>query len=291
MSLMIGSGPFGQRPAGSFNFARPSSEVVLYLEDSPRRMRATLEGVTVVDSVRAKLLHQSGRLPVHCFAADDVRMDLLAPSGRIETSPGRGDAEWLDAAVGDRRVEGAGWRWVRADPAAPRLEGLVTLRWGAMDSWWEEDEEVFVHVRDPYHRVDVLPSSRRVVVRLAGETMAESSAARVLFETSAPPRWYLPPKDVRQERLIPMDLVTRCAYKGRARFWAVEAGGRRHDAVVWSYPEPNSAVAPIAGRLAFFVEQAEHEIDGVVQPTPASPWSSPDWWRPAAAGPPGISRP
>lgn len=291
MSLTIGSAPFGQRPAGSFNFARPSA-IVLYLEDSPRRVRAVVGGATVADSVRVKLLHQSGRLPVHCFPAEDVRADLLVPSGRTEPVEGKGVAEWLDAVAGDRRVEGAGWRWARADPRAPWLEGLVTLRWAAMDSWWEEDEEVFVHARDPYHRVDVLASSRRVVVRLRGETVAESSAACVLFETGLPPRWYLPPEDVRRERLQPMDLATSCPYKGAARFWSVQAGGRPHEAVVWSYAEPLVAVAPIAGRLAFFVEQAEHEIDGVPQPSPQSPWSSPDWWHAdRGSEPPGLSRP
>ena len=289
MSLMIGNGPFGHAPGGAFNFPRPDGLRAVYLERTPRRLRALAAGAAVADSRRAMLLHEFGRVPVYCFPSEDVRWDLAA-TGRRQEVPGKGVAEWLTLEAGGQRRADAGWRWVAADPALPGLRGLVTLRWGRMDRWLEEDEEVLVHARDPYHRVDARRSDRRVVVRLAGEVVAESADPVAVFETGAPTRWYLPAQDVREDLLTPMDLRTRCAYKGQARYWSVRAGGREHEAVVWSYEEPAPDLAAIAGRRCFFAEQADHELDGEVPPVPPSPWSSPDWWR-GAHEPPGASTP
>ena len=99
--------------------------------------------------------------------------------------------------------------------------------------WYEEDEQVFVHPRDPYHRVDVLQSSRRVRVSVNGEGVAETEQPKVLFETSLPPRYYIPPEDVREEMLTPTAKETQCPYKGVASYYSVEAGGERVDDGVW----------------------------------------------------------
>jgi uncharacterized protein (DUF427 family) len=72
-----------------------------------------------------------------------------------------------------------------------------------MDAWFEEDEEVFVHPRDPYHRIDVLRSSRRVKVVLAGETVGETVQPTLLFETGLPVRYYFPRIDLRMELFLP----------------------------------------------------------------------------------------
>jgi uncharacterized protein (DUF427 family) len=287
---MTGTGPFGHAPDGAFNFPRPAGLRPLYLERTPRRVRAQAGGETVADSRRAMVLHELGRVPVYCFPSDDVRWELATPTGRRVEAAGKGVAEWLAVDAGGERREDAGWRWVAADPALPGLAGLVTLRWARMDRWLEEDEEVLVHLRDPYHRVDARRSDRRAVVRLAGEVVAESGDPVAVFETGAPTRWYLPPEDVRMDLLAPMDLRTRCPYKGEARYWSVRAGGRDHPAAVWSYPEPSPDLAAIASRLCFFAERAEHELDGEVPPAPRSPWASPDWWR-GAREPPGASAP
>jgi uncharacterized protein (DUF427 family) len=94
-----------------------------------------------------------------------------------------------------------------------------------MDHWYEEDEEVFVHPRDPYHRVDILESSRHVKVRVNGEIVAQTQQPKILFETGLPPRYYIPPEDVREDVLIPSEKSTRCPYKGIASYWSVEVGG------------------------------------------------------------------
>ena len=234
MTLTVGSGPFGHRPGGEFNFRPPGS--VRYLEDSPRWMRARLHGETVADSKRTKLLHESGTLPHLLFPEEDVQLDQIP-----------------DEAV-RRRDE---------------LPGLVELDWHAMEEWLEEEEPAFGHPRDPYHRIDVRRTSRQVRVSLNGETLAESSRPLALFETALPTRWYLPREDVRMDLLTEGELRTTCAYKGHARHY--DFG--EQDGVAWTYDEPEREVAPIAGHIAFYDERVDIEIDGVPQERPVTPFS------------------
>jgi uncharacterized protein (DUF427 family) len=174
MTLTVGSGPFGQAPAGEFNLEIPSERILLF-EPFPRRMRASF-------------------------------------------------------------------------------------------------------VRDPYHRVDVLPSSRHVVVRLGDEVLAESRRARVIYETALPPRWDFPAEDVVAE-LSPTKLETVCAYKGFASYWSVKTGDEAHENITWTYREPLHAAAAVADHIAFFNERVEIEIDGEIEPPVQTPWSAPNWWK------------
>lgn len=142
------------------------------------------------------------------------------------------------------------------------------------DHWHEEDEEVFVHPRDPYHRVDVLQSSRHVKVLVDGEVVAETDRPRILFETGLPPRYYIPPEDVRDDVLLPSDKETQCPYKGIASYYhSVQAGGETREAVVWYYPHPIPAAADIEGHLCFFNEKVDLDVDGEAQQRPQTQWS------------------
>ena len=274
MSLTLGSAPFGQWPAGAFNFEPPRRRGVIYFEDSPRRVRGVLGGQTVIDSTRAKLLHESGHLPVYYFPQEDLRGDLLEPTDHTTHCPFKGDAAYWTLRAGDRVAENAVWGYDRPLPDAPPLAGYRALYWNALDHWFEEDEEVFVHARDPYHRVDALPSSRHVVVSLDGEVLADTRRPVALFETGLPVRWYIPREDVRLERLTPSDTVTSCPYKGRTSgYWSVSAGGEDVEDVAWSYEDPIGPVAPIAGLVCFFNEWVDLEIDGEPVERPASPWA------------------
>jgi uncharacterized protein (DUF427 family) len=277
MSLTLGSAPFGHVPGGRFNFEPARQADLLYFEDSPRRVRGRFAGETVVDSRRVKLLHEHGRLPVWHFPLEDVRMDLLEPAGRRPDSEHKGDAEWWTLRAGGRTVEDAAWSHPQPPPGAPPLAGHVAFRWDAMDTWLEESEEVFVHPRDPYHRVDVLDTDRHVRVSLEGELLAESRSARVLFETGLPPRWYLPLEDLDGERLEPHDAHTACPYKGHAEYRSVRVGGRLELALVWTYREPLREVEPIAGRWCFFDERVDLEVDGERGERPRTAWSTTDW--------------
>ncbi|HEY6711616.1 MAG TPA: DUF427 domain-containing protein [Rubrobacter sp.] len=145
--------------------------------------------------------------------------------------------------------------------------------WNNLDHWYEEDEEVFVHPRDPYHRVDVLKSSRQVKILVDGEVVAETDRPRILFETGLPSRYYFPPEDVSEDVLLPSDKNTECPYKGVASYYSVQAGGETREAIVWYYPTPIPAAADIEGRLCFFNEKVDLEVDGEAQQRPLTQWS------------------
>jgi uncharacterized protein (DUF427 family) len=273
MSLTVGTGPFGKRPAGAFNFEVPRREGVIYFEDSPRRIRATFGGETVVDSRHAKLLHEQNHLPIYYFPESEVRTDLLQPTDHSTRCPFKGQARYWTVRVGDREAENAVWSYPEPIADAPPLTGYLAFYWNKMDEWFEEDEPAIVHARDPYHRVDVLDSSRHVRVLVNGEVVAESTRAKALFETGLPTRWYFPPEDVRREALVESDKQTGCAYKGFASYWSVRAGGSQEDDLAWFYPEPRRDVEPIRGRIAFFNERVDLELDGEREERPRTQWS------------------
>jgi uncharacterized protein (DUF427 family) len=252
-------------------------EELLYFEPSPRRMRGLFAGETVVDSRRVKLLYERNRPPRCYFPRADVRMDLLERSEHTTRSPQKGDAVYCNLRAGGRTVENAAWSYPDPPPAAPPLQGHFAFYWQSMDGWLEEDEPAIGHVRDPYHRVDVLSTSRHVRASIAGTLLAESRRTRVIFETGHSPRWYFPPEDVRAE-LIPTDLWTMCPYKGYGDYFSVRAGRELHENVAWTYREPLHDAAAVRDYLAFFNERVEIEVDGEVQERHASTWSAPGWW-------------
>jgi uncharacterized protein (DUF427 family) len=277
MSLMTSTGPFGHAPAGVFNAEVPR-EGLLYFESSPRRMRGLFAGETVVDSRSVKLLYERGQPPRCYFPHADVRMDLLERSGHTTRSPRKGDAVYWNLHADGRAVENAAWSYLDPPPGAPLLQDYIAFYWQSMDEWLEEDEPVIGHVRDPYHRVDVLCTSRHVSVSIAGTVLAESRHTRVIFETGLPPRWYLPQEDVHAE-LMPTDLWTMCPYKGYADYFSVRVGGEVHENVAWTYREPLHDAAAIKDYVAFFDERVQIEVDGEVQERHASMWSTPGWWK------------
>jgi len=273
MGLMTGSGPFGREPAGTFNFDAPSPGKALYLEPTPKRIRVLVGGETIADSRHAALLHESGHQPIYYFPPEDVRSDLLEPSDRHTRCPKKGDASYYTIRAGSAVVEAGAWYYPDPLPEAPPIKDLIAFYFKRMDQWLEEDEEIAVHPRDPYHRIDVLRTGRRVRVSLDGEVLAESTAAMALFESNLPPRWYLPPEDVIAE-LEPSDTVTGCPYKGEAGYYSVRLpGGAVEKDLVWYYEEPFDEVRRIAGLLCFFNERVDLELDGELQERPASPWS------------------
>lgn len=265
---MYGTGPFSQDPAGSFNFDPPPSGSVLYLEPTPKRVRVEVAGETVADSRRAMLLHESGLQPTYYFPPADVREQFLEPSAKHTRCPKKGEASYFSIAVGDRVVKDGAWYYPDPLRGAPPIKDLIAFYWDRVDRWLEEGEEVAVHARDPYHRIDVLDTDRRVRVLLDGQVLAETDRAVALFETSLPPRWYIPREDVRVE-LEPSDTLTRCPYKGTAGYHSV-AGVPD---LVWYYAEPLPEVSRIKDLVCFFNEKVDLELDGELQQRPETPWS------------------
>ncbi len=245
------------------------------LEPSPRWVRAVFNGVTVADSKRVALLYERGRLPIYYFPVEDVRMDLLKPSGR-RADPMRGELTLWSLRVGDRGAEAAAWRHERALAELPELERYIAFSWNEMDAWYEEDDEVHVHPRDPYHRVDVLRSSRHVRVVMLGETVAESRRPSLLFETGLPTRYYLPRRDVRMDLLVPSSTTTQCPYKGVASYYSVRVGKRLARDMAWTYRYPIPECTKIEDLICFFDERVEAvHVDGELAPRPQTPWTRP----------------
>jgi uncharacterized protein (DUF427 family) len=241
------------------------------VEQGAKRVRAYLGGELVADTTRPLLVWERPQYPTYYFPAADVRSELLHADGGVSHSPSRGDGESLTLRTGAREARAAAVRY--EDSPLEQLRGTIRLEWGAMDAWFEEDEEVFTHARDPHTRVDILASSRHVRVEVAGEPVAESTSPRLLFETGLPVRFYLPKTHVRMDRLERGELVTHCPYKGSAESYSVRAGGRLHENLAWSYPTPLPESQKIAGLLAFYNEKVDLFVDGVLQERPSTHFS------------------
>jgi uncharacterized protein (DUF427 family) len=269
MGLMSGTGPLSRNPAGVFNFEPPPPGKTLYLEPTPKWLRVVVGGETVADSRNAFMLQESGLQPVYYFPPADVRSELLERSDRHTTCPKKGEASYWTIRAGDAVVEAGAWYYPDPLPDAPvALAGLVAFYFDRMDHWYEEDEEIFVHPRDPYHRIDVARSDRHIRISLEGQLLAETTRALALFESNLPTRWYLPLEDVVAE-LEPSDTVTRCPYKGTASYYSVDGGKD----LIWYYADPLPEVGRIAGLVCFFNEKVDLELDGEVAERPETPWS------------------
>ena len=151
----------------------------------------------------------------------------------------------------------------------PPIADYISFTWNKMNHWYEEDE-IFVHARDPFRRVDCLPSSRRVQVILDGETVADSRRGTFLFETGHPTRHYLPIADTRLDLLSASRYISRCPYKGVANDYHLTVKGKRHDNLVWYYADPVHESARIKGLVCFFNEFVDILVDGVMQERPTT---------------------
>lgn len=241
------------------------------VEPSDKRIRAYLGGVAIVDSSRVELVWENPSYPTYYFPLADVRGDVLQATGETRHSPSRGDAQVFDLRVGDRVAPAAAYRY--PDSPFEELRGLVAFTWAALDHWFEEDEEVHVHARSPYTRVDVLPSSRAVRVEIDGGVVAESGHPTMLFETGLPTRYYLAKTDVRLDLLVPTDSMSACPYKGTARYWSVIIGETVHEDFAWCYEYPLPESIRIAGLISFYNERVDLFVDGVARTRPKTVFS------------------
>jgi uncharacterized protein (DUF427 family) len=256
--------------------ASPSftSDLLFRWEDSRRRVRTVFGGVTIADSSHVMLLHEAGRLPVFYFPIEDVRMDVMESTEHTTFSPLKGNASYWTIRVGDRVAEKAAWSYLNPLPDGPKIKDYLAFYWNQMDAWYEEDEQVFAHARDPYKRVDILPGSRHVRVLLGGEVIADTSHPRLLLETGIITRYYIPEQDIRMERLESTDTITHCPYKGKASYWSARVGDRVYKDIVWSYRNPLPACLQIDGLLSFFNERVEAiYVDDEPIAVPSTPWS------------------
>lgn len=251
MSLTINGGPLAGHAAQTVNYRIDGPAHRLLLTEFPRRVRAVLGDVTVADTRQGRLLHETGLLPVLYLPMDDLRTDLLEPTEHTTHCPFKGDATYWSIRVGDRLAENAVWAYPEPMKAAAWLTGYAALYWSALDAWFDEDEPVHGHLRDPYHRVDARRTHRRVRVHAGGRTLAETDRPVLLSETGLPNRLYIPRDDVRLGLLERSDTQTVCPYKGTASYWSLRTDDGLLADVAWSYPEPLDGVRPIEGQLCF----------------------------------------
>jgi uncharacterized protein (DUF427 family) len=239
------------------------------IEHSDRRVRVMLGGEIVADTTSPLLVWEVPYYPTYYFPETDVKTDYLVETGETRKSPSRGEA--TQYTVKANGAEGTAYSYL--DPKIDELQGHYAFVWKTMDHWFEEDEEVFVHARDPYTRIDILPSSRRVRVEIDGETVADTTNASFLFETGLPTRYYMPKTDVRFGLLTPTDTKTACPYKGTARYWSVTVDGETHQDVVWGYDSPLPESQKVTGLVCFYNEKVDIYIDEELQDKPKTKFS------------------
>ncbi len=268
-----------QKPPATLTTSFENS--VIRIEPTPKWIRAVFAGETVLDTKRAVILFEKGSVPAYYIPLEDVRSDLLTPTDHSTHCPRKGDACYYTLRVGDRVAENAAWYYPQpfasspdlADDDSPDLRGYVAFYWSKMDHWFEEDEEVFVHARDPYKRVDVSPSSRHVQVVIDGVTVADTQRPTLLFETGMPTRYYVPLADVRLDLLTASDRTTGCPYKGQAGYYSVPTYGEQGQDIAWYYRYPTRESAGVANHVCFFNERVDLIVNGETLERPATKWS------------------
>ena len=253
----------------------------LRIEPVAKHVRAVLGGETVVDSRRAVLVWEPRRVvATYAVPLEDLRApysevapltdwpaaakmpvwDPRVPFG-VRTTPGRP----IRIAVGDATADGF-------LPDDPDLDGFVSVDFDAFDRWLEDEDEIIAHPHDPFSRIDIRSSDQRIEVSWHAEPLASTERAKILYETSLPPRFYLPREDVIAE-LVPSDTTTECAYKGVASYFSPVVGGRTARDIAWTYPEPLIDAAGVKDLVAFFDERVDVRVDGVERARPTTPWS------------------
>src|SRR4051794_5143603 len=244
------------------------------VEPTPRWIRVRIGDLLIADSRRALLHVQYGPsalprsfLPTYYLPADDVVPGTLVEP--VEEPDGL--TAWTVQGGGQRAV-GAAWAHQAPPEPLAALAGMVTFSWSSPLAWFEEDEPLMAHARDPHKRVDVVPSSRSVRVEVDGELLAESRRPLLLFETTLPVRYYLPPDDVRVE-LVPSETRSICPYKGVASWWSARVGDRLLEDIAWSYPSPIPENPRIAGLICFRNERVDLTVDSERLERPTTPWS------------------
>lgn len=247
-----------------------TSRTEVRVEPCAKRVRTYLGGHLVADTIHPVLVWEHPYYPTYYLPAADL-VAKLEPSGDARGSTHLGDGTQFDVLVDNSTAFGAAVRYL--DSPVAELRDLVRFDFDAMDAWFEEDEPIYVHPRDPYSRVDILASSRHIRVAIDGTTVADSHNARILFETGLPPRYYLPLTDVRMDMLRVSETESQCPYKGTASYWHVRVGENDYPDIVWGYPSPLPESQKVAGLVCFYNEKVDIWVDGELLSRPQTPFS------------------
>lgn len=262
MTLTMPGRPLSSAPPQTANYRIDAPAHRLLFDPFPRRVRAVFATELVLDTTRGMLLHESNLLPQLYVPREDVNTDLLRATDHTTRCPFKGDAAYWSLVVGDRTAENALWAYPEPVEAAGWLRGYLAPYWHSMDAWFDEDERVEGHLRDPYHRVDVRSSSRHVEVLAGEDVLVRTRRSVVLSETGLPNRFYVPAEDVRLDMLEPSGTHTVCPYKGTASYRNLRTPDGLIPDAAFCYLEPHDGVRSIAGLLCFLAEGIETRVDG-----------------------------
>ncbi len=225
-----------------------------YCVPTEKRVRAYIGGSEIANSDETLILRRPKSVPQYAFPKNDVKISQLKISGEHEDSIGKYQLLDLKDVPGKEEIA----ILYRAPVSgAERLRDHVVFDWHKIDKWMEENEVISGHTRDPYTRIDVRESDRRIEVRVKGEKIAETARPRLLFETGLPVRYYIPAEDVKMNYLYPSELQTSCPYKGKASYWDIKVGGEELRNLVWSYVDPYDESLAIKGYFCFYNEKLD----------------------------------
>ncbi|KAF2643731.1 DUF427-domain-containing protein [Massarina eburnea CBS 473.64] len=226
-------------------------------ESTPRRVRGLLNGKYVFDTIKAYHVWE------HPYY----------PQFYIPTSSFTSDAQFVKTTVVDGTKEAVHFGKLSVGSKStervlifntPQLKDLVKIDPKELDQWFEEDVPIYPpHPKDPYKRIDILPSSRPVKVALDGVTLAEAPNPLFLLETSLRTRYYLPPTKVKWEYLSHSETETYCPYKGKANYYDVTVNGKEYKDLIWYYRYPTHESAPIVNHLCFYNEEVDLWVDNI----------------------------
>lgn len=242
------------------------------IEPAPRRVRGYLGDALVFDTTAARYVWEVPYYPQYYIPLADVRSECLHDENhaqKVQFGPSR-----LYSLVGSGHTHESAARVFDGDGP---LAGTVRFEWNPL-RWFEEDEPIYGHPRNPYSRVDALRSHRHVRVELDGIVLADTKSPVLLFETGLPTRYYIDPTDVAFEHLESSATQTLCPYKGvTSGYWSVRAGRAGdqvlHQDLAWTYHYPLPAVAQIAGLIAFYNEKLDITVEGVALARPQTQFS------------------
>jgi uncharacterized protein (DUF427 family) len=258
MGLAWQQGPLAEVGIGRFLVPDPLPERMLYAEPLRRRMRVRFGDTWIADSEDVVLLHEPGRYPVAYFPLSDIDGGVLEDSQHTTSHRDLGTTSWYTVRVGDQTKARAAWQHVDLPEYAGELKGRVAFAWRAMDAFYEEDQRIVGHAADIYHRIDIRPTSRHLVVRQGDRVAADTTSPLALYESGFAPRWYVPRADVHESSLTAIDTQTFCPYKGLCSYYDV---GDSHGAA-WSYLSAWPEVGRIAGFVSFEADKVEVTLDG-----------------------------
>jgi uncharacterized protein (DUF427 family) len=183
---------------------------------------------------------------------------VLEPGEHTTRHQDLGATAWYTVSAGAQRKPRAAWQHTELPGYAGELKGRVAFAWRAMDAFYEEDERIFGHAADAYHRIDIRQTSRHLLVRDGDRVIADTRRPLALYESGFAPRWYVPRDDVDQTALTAAEGQTFCPYKGLCSYWDI--GDARRAA--WSYDDAWTDVSRISGLISFEPDKIEVHLDG-----------------------------